>query len=670
MTPESAGRTRAASRRHHRTSSKHHSVDLDASKYIEHLEAELAALQTQLSAMTSPTVLQARSQKMRALNTEIRGLQEEVAEWEAKFHTRVQEEVEERNQIEASLKARIRSLENDSEEHVQKVRDLQIQLEASLANNAQAETANDEMEKRIDAFSDLITSPKKIDLDRFPSSARRRHNRNKSALPRFPTTGSLAFSIKPHEQAIPTTPHPAATRGLEQAPSGFDFLQQNDIALAALTSAASDDGIPHSAILSDPPSGSSVKRWSTPEAFTMMDGSMLPSTGKHPRRMRRFHATNMPKPLLLPSTASGIHNVPSSAPPMERHESPASFPFPTLPEVSEIPTLSNYDMFMSPLPTMGRRRARTSADGIELALRETSSPFLAAITPETSSSERKVILSSPAAGDSDDTPREYSSLGSAVGRNLLEELERAKDVNSTVTSDLASELRQASGGSDETEKPSRESSPRSTSQQISSHGSQGLRRRAWTCHQRSLSDQTGLPLGDRHCQHDGLDDSVESQEEQRFWSFLPALWRQLHNTARQSLQYAQSVTLRSNTVQKLQWWLVQLFLGPQVTRRMMASSMGLPRRSIDSSELRDLSITPTRRASSKQTLAAELDMFSAQAIRRSERRFDASSQRNEWLTRHSLWTWMRFSLTMAFAVGAAIRDGPAAVMGEEDTRNA
>lgn len=670
MTPDSANRSRTASARHQRTHSKRYSEDLESSKYIEHLEAELAALQTQLSAMTSPTVLQARSQKMRALNAEIRGLQEEVAEWEAKFHQRVQEEVEDRNQIEANLKARIRSLENDSEEHVRKVRDLQIQLEASLANNAMAETTNEEMEKRIDAFSDLISSPKKMDMNGFQTSARRRHNRVKSTLPRFPTTGSLAFSFRPQEQIIPTTPHPASSRGSEQNTPGFEFLQQNDAALAALTSSASDDGISHSVALSDPPSGNSLKRWSTPEAFTMTDHSLLPSTGKHPRRMRRFHATNMPKPLLLPQSASGLHNPPSTAPPMERHESPAAFPFPTLPDVSEVPTLSGYDMFMSPLPTTGRRRARTSADGIDLALRRASSPFFAAITPESTSSESKIASTSPDVAVSEDTPRDYSSLGSAIGRNLLEELERAKDAKSTMTSDLESELRQVSGSSEDTTKPDRLSSPMSTSRQVSSTGNQGLRRRSWTCHSHSLSDQTGLaPYSDGLCSHDGRGNTKEEEEEQRFRGFLHNLWRQLYDTARQSLQYAQSVTLRSNTVQKLQWWLVQLFLGPQVTRRMMASSMRLPRRSIESPELRNLSLTPTRR-SSKQNLAAELEMFSDRAIRRSERRFDPSTQRNEWLTRHSLWTWMRFSLTMAFAVGAAIRDGPAAVMGEEDTRNA
>jgi hypothetical protein len=34
------------------------------------------------------------------------------------------------------------------------------------------------------------------------------------------------------------------------------------------------------------------------------------------------------------------------------------------------------------------------------------------------------------------------------------------------------------------------------------------------------------------------------------------------------------------------------------------------------------------------------------------------------LSRHSPWLWVRFSLTLAFAVAAAVREGPAALMME------
>jgi len=40
----------------------------------------------------------------------------------------------------------------------------------------------------------------------------------------------------------------------------------------------------------------------------------------------------------------------------------------------------------------------------------------------------------------------------------------------------------------------------------------------------------------------------------------------------------------------------------------------------------------------------------------------------QWIARHSLWLWMRFSITMAFAVGAAIKDGPGVVMGVEEVK--
>jgi hypothetical protein len=42
------------------------------------------------------------------------------------------------------------------------------------------------------------------------------------------------------------------------------------------------------------------------------------------------------------------------------------------------------------------------------------------------------------------------------------------------------------------------------------------------------------------------------------------------------------------------------------------------------------------------------------------------------LSRHSPWLWVRFSLTLAFAVAAAVREGPGALMVEcarDDTRN-
>ncbi|KAK5191618.1 hypothetical protein LTR16_007575, partial [Cryomyces antarcticus] len=97
------------------TSQKRRSISAEATKYIEHLESELAAVQTQLASLTSPTTTRAQSTKLRAINAETKVLREEVAAWENSFQDRVQEEVQQHEEVEAGLRARIRTLENEVE---------------------------------------------------------------------------------------------------------------------------------------------------------------------------------------------------------------------------------------------------------------------------------------------------------------------------------------------------------------------------------------------------------------------------------------------------------------------------------------------------------------------------------------------------------------------------
>ena len=661
---------------------------------------------------------------MRALNAETRTLQEEVAQWEIKFHERVQEEIEERDQIEAGLKAHIRSLEMDAEEHAQKMRDLQIQLEASVEAVTATETVNDELEKRIDAITDLVGSPKKQEVVRLQTSPRRRHIRHKSMLPKFPTTNSLSLSLRGQDGFTPLTPSHTTQAAIEQqrVDSSLDnHTSQHDATLSLLTGTALEGCAEPSAELSDSLSSSSSTQrfsWSTnSEASNMSEQHMPPSTGKPSRRMRRFHATNMPKPLLLPSTASGIHNMPVTAPALERHESPSSFPFPGLPDVSEVSALGNLDMFMSPMPLPGRRRARTSAEGLTIEHDLASSPFALDATPgHSSSSASNLQLQSPMGGLSDATPRDFSSLGSAVGRNLFEELQRAKNDGD---SDQTTEQREVSTSSVQTEKPTRPSRTNSHFH-ISPASSTLLRRRAWTCHQRAVSDQTGVhhqlisrtqATNDRdHNREDDVDTDRYAEADMAIArsGILMTLWRSFHNTARQSLLYAQTLTLRSATVQKLQWWLVRLFLGPETSMgRMMAGRFATPKarreglRRISGFKSTGVARTPARdvgsevrlRTGMKQgqgqgSLEWELERVASTASvsshqqreqqededeeerrqrpRHASRRTVHARHNDQWLARHSLWLWMRFSISMAFAVGAAIKDGPGVVMGVEE----
>ncbi|KAK4931662.1 hypothetical protein LTR28_011514, partial [Elasticomyces elasticus] len=87
-------RTKVPKPKPHVTSQRRRTVSTEASKYIEHLEAELTSAQAQLSSLTSPTITRAQSTKLRAMNQETRVLQDELHEWEQKYHARVQEEID------------------------------------------------------------------------------------------------------------------------------------------------------------------------------------------------------------------------------------------------------------------------------------------------------------------------------------------------------------------------------------------------------------------------------------------------------------------------------------------------------------------------------------------------------------------------------------------------
>ena len=139
--PKAAIRPRSAKPKS-KVSLRRRSVSAEASKYIEHLEMELAAAQSQLSSITSPSVTRQRSSKMRTLNAETRQLHEEIAEWGAKYEERVQEEVDRHCTVELELRTQIRSLEQHVEETRLKVSELEGQLEGATQSMQAVEAAN------------------------------------------------------------------------------------------------------------------------------------------------------------------------------------------------------------------------------------------------------------------------------------------------------------------------------------------------------------------------------------------------------------------------------------------------------------------------------------------------------------------------------------------------
>ncbi|KAF2151725.1 hypothetical protein K461DRAFT_321906 [Myriangium duriaei CBS 260.36] len=687
-TPGSPAKTRSPNKGTPSNRLRRQSVSIDTVKYIEHLEAELAAAQTQLSSMNSPTVLQARSLKMRTLNAETRALQDEVSEWERRFHERVQEEIEERTKIESALKSRIRLMEGDVNDYMQKIQDLQTQLEKSKDNITAAESANIELERRIDAISGLVASPKRGGRERSNSAARKRHARQRSMLPRFPTSGSISLKLPSRVQeeadapTTPTTllPDPMASAGAEKR-GGLRSpnLAINKEALDALTGA---DGTPLVTPAEKDPGSSGSKHfsWATPECYTSLESVAAASTGKPSRRMRRFHAgTVMPKPLLLPSTTSCAYASPASAPVLQKEETPPSFPFPELSHLAGMPITRNFDCLLSPMPGNGRRRALTCIEDVAAAMRRASNPFLSPMPypAAMATSASRPSTSSSAVTDSDCTVVEdLSSLGPPpVGRNLFDELQRVRETDTTDIDSFSFQPCE-SVHTTEAERPSTAGSNRSPS-----YGSTarcvGLRKRAWTCHHRTFSDQTGLlALRSAVDERDEDGNAGDDEGDHGFFALVADVFRQTYDTARQCLMYAQSITIRSATVQRLQWWLVQVFLGPMATRRMMATSMRQGRRQRRTRHIEALSGAPPTRRSYSQRHALGPNIWidgingrELQVARPRPHYYGMVELPMNWIQKHSPWLWIRFSLALLFAIGAAIRDGPSVVMGlqeEED----
>jgi hypothetical protein len=98
----------------------------------------------------------------------------------------------------------------------------------------------------------------------------------------------------------------------------------------------------------------------------------------------------------------------------------------------------------------------------------------------------------------------------------------------------------------------------------------------------------------------------------------------------------------------------------------------------DEPESSDVELSPCHSRQSRRRASPSTCVFETQRKvqkRRSSQGLRSERQKREeapMLSRHSPWLWVRFSLTLAFAVAAAVREGPGALMVEcarDDTRN-
>ena len=206
-------RPRAKSRHSRRASGS--SPDSESSEYIEHLEAQLAALQNQLRSLTSPNSTRLHSAKLRSLTAESRLLRQEVTEWERKFNERVRDEMEVRSEIETSLKARIRNLEREVEFKDGKMTELEHAFNRVNEDLESVQDQNVALVNRMDALTDLFAeSPTRED------KGRGKRRRLTLLIPKTPILSRLSSPVRMTQGSHETSELETGALGLHPINAG------------------------------------------------------------------------------------------------------------------------------------------------------------------------------------------------------------------------------------------------------------------------------------------------------------------------------------------------------------------------------------------------------------------------------------------------------------------
>ena len=654
---------------------KRRSVSGETKNYIDHLESQLASTQTQLSAVTSPSITRQQTNMMRSLNAESKQLQEALEEWENRYDERVQEVIEQHTVIEIGLRNQLRSYEEQEEENRYRIHELEEQVGVMNQSLESAEVANVHLEKRLEILSDLLATSAKIDLHAETPGRARRQSRPKSMHPRFPTTGNLMIS--PERLSENGTQPPSPALSFPESYSHLDLRQtQSHQELISGSISHSEQHSDVESVFSDASVLGDSLTSAEPSLVTHhahfdMPPPSLPPRGRPTRRMRRFGAGSIgPRPLILPS-ASHYDHVPASAPALEYHEQSLDFPF----RKQSVGRRNG-----SPLE--GRRRASTMMDQATLA--SLTGSHLLTVPGADEEGDDMPSFTSPASAISRASARDYPSLGScagaAISRNLMEELSQ---IRSNDMRDESNEYEREDTGSalgdqeDDTELQESftdpfEPIPESHSREVS-----------------DTSHSTATVVGLQSCASASSSTSDLSFIA-RLRRIFGDLWRSPVELARHLVQRAQACMRLPAPLRNVQWWLVSVLLGPMAKRRLLSAQQDYSRDYDDDRErllIPEQTQSPGSPTGSCNGLAYGTFYPSspeAPASKRSRRPGMAgpgkkvvshrsgsnNARRNTHqligLGRHSPWLWLKFSITLAFAIGCAFKSGPGSLLSLED----
>ena len=323
------------------------SASTEASKYIEHLESQLASVNAQL---ISPTTIKKRAAKLRALTNENRDLRHEISDWEKEFDARLQEEKEQRHEMDLEFRSRIRALEDDMQLKDARIAELEWELDGMQVKVRDAEgleEVNVSLEKRIDILTSMLAqSPTKLEAQSLTTSPTKlnrdplkRTPRPRSMLPRLPTSfaearpslGTVAesafwnsSSFDP-SSSIVESPETQTDKILDdrvfQSPTISEGMQSPDSARHSRRSSFFDSRSRPSTYYRSAPSSTSRRNsmrssgsfspasWGLP-----LPDEDIPKSASKQRKMRRFPSgSSTMRPLILPTTTV-IPSLPASAP--------------------------------------------------------------------------------------------------------------------------------------------------------------------------------------------------------------------------------------------------------------------------------------------------------------------------------------------------------------------
>ena len=172
---------------------KTHVADHEATKYIGHLEVQLAAAQSQLTSVQSLTTGPQIS-RLKSLHTELKAVKQELSEWESQFETRVKEEVAERTEVESKLRAKILLLEGQVEAGLRRIRELEHQngIQAHKLRSIEAlKSTNRGLERRVDVLTGLLAQSPTRTQQRSPGHGYDVASPSRSPGPRLPRPRSM-----------------------------------------------------------------------------------------------------------------------------------------------------------------------------------------------------------------------------------------------------------------------------------------------------------------------------------------------------------------------------------------------------------------------------------------------------------------------------------------------